>query len=278
MVELDQGGRLAGRAGVQVAPDHLVDFMEASFVLPRSGGADDRWRIVPDLSAHLLLHLEDDAAGRTRLRACLVGSRTHFTDARVRRRRLTVGVRLTPGATAPLIGASATDLIDGSVELTALWPVEAARLLAETSSVVGDTPHSAADVDAEALRAHLVDFLGRVSAGRRAPDWRVRGFVAALREGGHNRELDACVARLGVATRTLRRTCRRAVGFGPKRMARIERLYRGIGLARVAGRGEGGRLAAAAGFADQSHMIREFHALVGESPQRFMARGRGGGA
>lgn len=261
VVELDQGGRRAGRAGVQRVPAALADFAESTFVLDRQRSHDDVWRIVPDLSGHVLVHVESDRDGTERVRAVVVGARTRFVDAVVRDRRLTVGVRLAPGALEALTGVRGRDLADRGVALDELWPSDTARLLDRVSHERGS----------ESARGELLALIRRRASGRRPPDWRVRGFVRQLRSG-RNHSLDAIATALGVSHRTLRRTCRDTIGFGPKRMARIERLYRGISLS-VSGRGrEGSRLAAAAGYADQSHMIREFQALLGETPSAFMRR------
>jgi hypothetical protein len=53
-----------------------------------------------------------------------------------------------------------------------------------------------------------------------------------------------------------------AFGYGPKRLARIQRFQRALALAR-AGTAAGADLAAATGYADQAHLCREVHALAG---------------
>ncbi len=261
MVELDQGGRLAGRAGTRPVAGALTDFAESSFTLDRSNAGDRTWRIVPDLSAHLLVHVEAGRGGAERIRAVVVGARRRYADAIVTRRRLTVGVRLTPGALEALGGLSGGALADRGIALSEFWGDESQRLLDEV----------AADRRAESVRHSLLGFLSRISRGRRPPDWRVTRFITWLR-GARVACLGGVGRELGISNRTLRRTCRRVVGFGPKRMARIDRLYRGIALGIAARPGEGARVAAASGYADQPHMIREFHALVGETPAAFFAR------
>ncbi|SRR6266545_2592756 len=77
--------------------------------------------------------------------------------------------------------------------------------------------------------------------------------------------------RLGISQDPLEKRFRRAVGASPKQLARLLRLrnaidaYRpGVSLS---------RLALEAGFFDQSHFNREFRALTGEAPGRFLRAG-----
>lgn len=61
----------------------------------------------------------------------------------------------------------------------------------------------------------------------------------------------------------------RAVGYGPKRLARVLRL-RGALAAAHAGT-ELGRVAADAGYADQAHFTHDCRALAGVSPSTVLA-------
>jgi transcriptional regulator GlxA family with amidase domain len=75
--------------------------------------------------------------------------------------------------------------------------------------------------------------------------------------------------RLHVSTRTLERAVRRCTGFTPGEMLRRRRLQEAAD--RLA-RGPAAALATVAsetGFADHSHMTREFRAAVSEPPSRL---------
>jgi AraC-like DNA-binding protein len=73
---------------------------------------------------------------------------------------------------------------------------------------------------------------------------------------------------LGVSERQLRRRFADAVGYGPKRLARVLRFQRFLGLAEHGG--DLARLALDAGYADQAHMTAEVTELAGLSPVRFL--------
>lgn len=82
----------------------------------------------------------------------------------------------------------------------------------------------------------------------------------------------AAVAReLGLSPRQLERLFLDRVGVSPKRYARLRRFEGAVQLARS--NGTSGRVALAAGYADQAHFIRDFRALVGTTPRRFIQSG-----
>jgi transcriptional regulator GlxA family with amidase domain len=83
--------------------------------------------------------------------------------------------------------------------------------------------------------------------------------------------VDQLCSTLDVSGRTLHRSFISACGYGPKTLQRIMRLQRTLRLvstpARLGGLAD---LAAAAGYADQAHMTREFQALTGFTPARYL--------
>lgn len=97
---------------------------------------------------------------------------------------------------------------------------------------------------------------------RRAIDL-VRGSARGLRVA------DLC-DRLGLSNRHLIEQFRRTVGLAPKTYARIERFQRVVESCR--GRGDvcWSRLAVRHGYADQSHLIREFRRLSAVTPSEFL--------
>nr|WP_281381784.1 helix-turn-helix domain-containing protein [Conexibacter arvalis] len=83
---------------------------------------------------------------------------------------------------------------------------------------------------------------------------------------------------LGVSERQLLRRFRTAVGYGPRTLARVLRFQRFLaGIWEPSGAtAEGvelGRLAADAGYADQSHLVRDCRRLAGATPSQLLAGG-----
>ncbi len=70
--------------------------------------------------------------------------------------------------------------------------------------------------------------------------------------------------------RQLRRRFTAAVGIGPKRFARIARFRWLLAELERPDRPRWADLAAAAGYTDQAHLIREFAELSGETPARYL--------
>ncbi|MEU8621887.1 helix-turn-helix domain-containing protein [Streptomyces sp. NPDC048623] len=77
--------------------------------------------------------------------------------------------------------------------------------------------------------------------------------------------------RTGWSLRHLESRFREQIGLTPKRLARVLRLRRAVGEL-TAGRGAADA-AAVCGFFDQSHLGREFNALMGMPPGRWLATG-----
>jgi AraC-like DNA-binding protein len=73
----------------------------------------------------------------------------------------------------------------------------------------------------------------------------------------------------GVSNRTLQRWFRASVGVGPKWVVRRHRLLDVAAAANVDDEVGWAALAAELGYTDQSHLIRHFRAVVGESPARY---------
>jgi AraC-like DNA-binding protein len=78
------------------------------------------------------------------------------------------------------------------------------------------------------------------------------------------------VARLvGVTRRHLERQFREYVGLGAKHLARIARIHSALDLLQQKPLMSGAEIAAACGYSDQAHLIRECRALAGATPTRL---------
>jgi AraC-like DNA-binding protein len=163
------------------------------------------------------------------------------------------GVRMKPGAGAALLGVDALALRDARIALATIWQDEGRRLEQRVAQ-------SANRLDA------LLRALAERAPQTAAPDPLVRAAVTRLREPRARVELLA--HELQVSARQLRRRFEAAVGYGPKRLARVLRLERALAAARS---GEELALAAAgAGYADQPHFAHDCRALAGVSPATLL--------
>jgi transcriptional regulator GlxA family with amidase domain len=60
------------------------------------------------------------------------------------------------------------------------------------------------------------------------------------------------------------------VGVGPKAIARMVRFNRALAIAQAARCPDWAELAVECGYADQAHLVREFHEFAGKSPMAFL--------
>lgn len=165
-----------------------------------------------------------------------------------------VGVRLRPGAAPPLIGVDGAVLRDARVPLHELWGDEG-HLLAQRLDETADPGGT------------LLAALAPRAAAARAPDPLVQAVVARLQDSA--RPVGELAHELHVSERQLRRRVGAAVGYGPKRLARVLRLGRALAAAHAGD--ELARVAADAGYADQAHFAGDCRELAGVPPSALLA-------
>ncbi|MFP3987220.1 helix-turn-helix domain-containing protein [Streptomyces sp. E11-3] len=156
------------------------------------------------------------------------------------------GIRFAPGTAPALLGVPAHELRDQRVVLADLWPSARARRLAARIDASGDP--------ASGLEALAV----RLAADTGPPDPQLRQIAADLNAG---LSVADTAARADIGARRLHRRSLAAFGYGPKTLARVLRLQRALALARAGL--PYADTAAAAGFADQAHLARDFRDLAG---------------
>jgi AraC-like DNA-binding protein len=224
------------------------------------------WRIVPDTCGHLLLHIyanrrDESHCGGLRV----VGARSVFKDVDKSDRALTLGARLRPGALPGLTAVPAVELTDRSVPATDLIAGNGADVEARIARAAMVRPASAVGL----LRRALIATFRNVPPGR--DHRRVTAAVRHLERQRGRVTAKRLATSIGVSSRTLRNLMRAHVGIGTKRYARICRAYHVIRDARGGAR-PWVDVALDAGYTDQPHLIRDFDALLGETPRRFLAR------
>ena len=187
-------------------------------------------------------------------RPYLMGPETVRADHLVPGGTTITGVRLRPGVGARLFGSVASRLVDGGAFLHELGHVP--RATRRAALTIAPTP--------EPYRPLIEALLPRVLAA--SPNDGVAYGVDWLARHRATTVDDLCV-RLGWSPREVRRRFTAALGFGPKAMQRMLRFQRALAHARrVAAAETLSGVAAAAGYADQAHMTREFRALALATP------------
>lgn len=215
-------------------------------------------RIIPRPTVHLAAELWE---GEPRL--LVHGVPTELFERVLDGVGRTVAVACRPGGFRPFVAGGLDRLVDRVVPAAEVVGVDdrtiAARLL---------DPGLAVEDAAAELGSWLVSLDPR-------PDPMV-DRVASLVERA---EVDRTILRAGqladlagVSDRTLQRWFREYVGVSPKSVVQRHRLLDVAAAAHTDEDVDWATLAAELGYADQSHLIRHFRAVVGESPARYVDR------
>ncbi|WP_433295152.1 helix-turn-helix domain-containing protein [Actinoplanes sp. CA-030573] len=192
----------------------------------------------------------------------------HLTPALITHpgRQSGVQVALRPLGCRALFGLPAAELAHLDVDAAAVLGAALVDEVRDRLRAAADWPSRFAALDAVLARHLPAD---PSSAGRAAVPAEVGYAVGRLLEPGDPGAVAAVAAEVGWSARYLTDRFRAEVGLRPKEAARVARfdrarraLTRECRLADVAARH---------GFADQSHLVREFRAFAGCTPTRWLA-------
>lgn len=254
MILLDQAGAGAGGARFFPPLPGQEPFIEYFWTQQtRSSPVGRTWRIIPDANPYLIFVVSREDS-RVHRRCLLVGPRSRFADVTMANRILTCGARLRPGALPLLTCLPASDFTDRSVPVEDVFGAYANLLIERLDELKSAIP----------AIGMISDFLSH--------KWTDQNRVARFPFGPYTRVGDMAV-QTGLPIRTLRSRLIQHIGLSPKRVIRIERLHRAL----VSSQDRSiawAEIAASSGFADQSHMIREFSDLLGEPPTGWSRRSR----
>jgi len=232
-------------------PSALPEYVEYHWILRWDlGDYTHEQRVLPNLSVTAAFF--PDAAG-------VFGPAHDVFAYRLRGRVHGLGVRFRPGCFRPFLGAPVTTIADRSVPLTEVFGPDGA-LTAETVR----SAHS----DAEMVDA--VDKLLSANprpvpeASRRATD-----VVETIAADPAITRVDQLCAITGLSIRSTQRLFAEHVGCAPKWAIRIYRLNDAARLITQGTTPDYAGLAVRLGYSDQSHFIRDFHTVTGQSPTEF---------
>lgn len=161
------------------------------------------------------------------------------------------------GGAAAFVQAPLHELYGATLPLDALLPPR--EVAAAAARVAGAVGH------AGRVAAFEEFLLARLDVSRVDP--LVAAAARAIRSAHGSVRIAPLAAALGISQDRLEKRFRRAVGASPKRLASILRMRRAVESYRSGA--SLARVAADAGYFDQSHFNRVFRAATGEAPQRF---------
>jgi AraC-like DNA-binding protein len=258
----------------EVAPiPALAGVVQCLWTLQGDGsGIVDPDPVLPDGRPELILHFGDrfdrvDAAGRAERQASVIfaGQLTSQLLLRPTGQVAVLGVRFHPHGAACVLPMPQHELAGLTIGVETL-SARVSRALSEIE-IRGGLPAAT-----DAVQRVLVRL---IQPGRL--DVRVRAAVSTIERTGGLVTVDALARAVNMTSRHLERRFLQDVGTTPKRLARITRFQQALRLLQQPddpARG-GADTAAACGYADQSHFIRDFRRLAGCSPsQHLLQRGQ----
>jgi AraC-like DNA-binding protein len=215
-------------------------------------------RVLPDGALRLIFDFRD-----AQHPARVAGPSTSPVLLRLRGHLHGLSVTLRPGAAQALFGTSAHELAQRVVPWDVLANAGQRSLIARLHEAPDDSAR--VDILVRALQGmlHDADIEQRHTAGR----------AAALFRHSHNRRSVRAVAQaLGLGERRLQQIFRAQVGLSPRAFGRLARMHECLRLLRPPASRAWTELAAQAGFYDQSHLINEFKAHCGLTPEQYVRR------
>jgi AraC-like DNA-binding protein len=254
----------------------LTPYVTSLVVYDVAMGPPGVHRGVPSTSLTLVLPVDspldvgwsDDPASRAHRWSVVSG--LHAAPASIHHDGYQRGVQLglTPAGSRALLGLPPAALCRQLVRLDELGPAgPQVRVLGHLPEQLHDSPDSL-----ERLRlAHDALLLALAGQGRDGPRPEVTRALALL---GRGRPVGAVAQEVGWSRRHLAVQVRSELGLSPKTYQRVARFQTARSrLLLTARRGRQGLadLAAACGYADQAHLTREWVAMAGCTPSRWLA-------
>jgi AraC-like DNA-binding protein len=249
---------------LEISPAPPLDSIVRCFWFLRgdlTGGAPQP--VVPDGRLEIVLHLAEpfalvDASDVARPQREVLVSGQLTSAIRLAPRGLAdiVGIRFRTAAGASVLGFPPAELTDRIEPLAELAPLLSGALLGAATRAAD--PHQRADALAQALARFIA----------REPTRSVRAAVRAL-DAPHSPRVGAVAGELGLSARTLERRVLAETGLPPRMLQRVMRFRRAFRMIDQAPRGRMAQVAAAAGYFDQAHLIREFREFAGAPPSGF---------
>ncbi len=223
--------------------------------------------IFPDGRAHILFHLFIDSRqqqGILRSRLVLVGPRSVFKEINRQNRLLTLIFSFRPIGAFPFFSFPIKEVTDIAVALADIWgkSAEECREHMKEKVLKGEL-----DAAIQALEVYLLKQIGLRTRPRLIHPI-VRKSVDWLQQDAGT-SVASLAAKHSISTRYLHQLFTAQVGVGVKRFCRIQRALSTLAKARKGWEYGWTDLALTQGYYDQSHMIDEFQALLGDSPQKM---------
>jgi len=167
-----------------------------------------------------------------------------------------VGLRFRPGRAPAFLGVPANEILDQRVDVGELWGERVAARLRD--DVAERTPQDVRRVLENRVAAAALEYEDNAQT------------TESLLRAAARTDVNTLATELGVTTRTLHRRCVHDFGYGAKTLQQVLRFRRFLAHAETNTGATLATLAASAGYADQSHLVRECRRLGGLTPTELL--------
>jgi AraC-like DNA-binding protein len=250
----------------------LSDFVELFWLYEgyAPSHAHSKERLLPTGTMELVINLREDRVRvydrqdtdrfETFRGAVICGTQSEFFVIDTAEQEAVIGVHFRPGGAFPFLHLTAGELLNAHASLESLWGNRAVDLRDRLLEV--RTPEARFTILEQTLLAqadrplvHHPAVAFAIEEVRRRPDaWTVADFAG----------------RVGLSQRRFIQVFTEEVGLTPKLFGRILRFQEVLSLIGEGGKVRWASLAAACGYYDQAHFIRDFRAFSGLNPTAYL--------
>lgn len=213
---------------------------------------------IPHPESHLVVRF--GPAIKNQLDVYAFGAQERAHRKRVPAGHRIVMARLHLGAHEAVLGVPASAIAGRYVPLEELWGETV------TQRLVDDLARARTKLEAaQVLERAIAQRLARVTERRSAPPLALEAAAKLSRAN-----VNEVAGDLGVSERHLRRVFRETLGVSPKAFAKLARFHRALRAARADAHPSWASIASAVGYYDQAHLIADFRAIAGVTPQALL--------
>lgn len=243
------------------APRYLQSVLNGIWTV-RSNGTQVQAKVLPDATPYLVFQRDgsrlfsSDNNGARWFQSSLSGPRTKAFEIQLAPLSEIFIVQLNCTGGLPVLGIPMQEVTDVCEDLNCV--VDHSLQIDELSDrFLSATTHSSC---IQLLESWLSERVGL------ATDSQVKNVVTEMKEHGGVRGVSALASHVGLSRRHLGRLVRENVGLPPKLLEKIIRFDRAVQLARMRPLLTLPQIAISAGYADQSHMNRDFKQFAAITP------------
>ena len=222
------------------------------------------WHIMPDGSSYIIFTLMR-RNNQYRSRLVWVGPRNIYEEIDRKERLVNITYRFWPGGAFPWLPFPVKDLADRAIHLSELWGDDGEVLRQKmTEAAINNNLEGCTDLLSHLLKAKLKQSQIIHPIVPQSIQW--------FEHQEDHPSITSIASKFGISDRYLRKIMVQQVGMGPKKLARIFRVTKAVAQMDQGWQLGWAALAQSNGYYDQAHMIDEFQALLGASPENFIQR------